>query len=310
MSDPSKYFSEFPKFTNLTYAHRDIWNELIKDMPAYADFSYPSLMNWWSSLEPCKVALLNSNAVISYWIPGDVTNSGLSLIGKQKLDESICTIFDWQKRNGDEPRLVHVPDFVIENLKYPEMFTYNGNRDYDECIVAVKKFSDIETMPFLMKSRVRRFLTEVSTTEINVIQLDLNDRKTVEELLEVENVWINKKQLNDISALERECFLSCVKSADKLGVSCIGFYVKGRLQSFILHTLKEESEYANFNFFRFSYELPRLFDVCVHIYAKWYQDHDIKYLNIDNDFGNQKLRAVKLMLGANNYFRKYELKPR
>src|SRR5690606_23515595 len=97
-------FKLFPQFSELTLHHYAAYNSLIRNYPPLSEISFSSLMTWWGALENCKVSILNNNLVIAYWMPGDEQNSGLSLVGMNKVDESICEIFDYQQQNGKECR--------------------------------------------------------------------------------------------------------------------------------------------------------------------------------------------------------------
>ncbi|MBX6334320.1 hypothetical protein IRY61_03210 [Candidatus Saccharibacteria bacterium] len=114
-------------------------------------------MIWWNSLGGLKVSQLNGNLVISYWLPGDEELSGLSLVGTRNIDESICTIFDYLSDNNELPRLVNIPDFVVQNIRYPELFRFRMAGSADEYLLSLHKFASIDTMPQLMRMRARRF---------------------------------------------------------------------------------------------------------------------------------------------------------
>lgn len=309
MLKPEDVFSTFPKFTPLSYEHKDCWNELIADYPPISDYSFATLMNWWSSLEDCKVAALNGNIVISYWIPGDEVNSGLSIIGRRKLDESICTIFDWQKMRGVKPRLVHVPEFVIESVTYHELFLFRGNRSYDECILAVDKYSSLDTMPIVMRSKTRRFLTHYESKNLDMRELMINDQAVKREITVLNNRWKRKKRLNTTSSFENDCFINAVVHAERMGVKGLGFYLDGLVHSVCLFTVPSDERFINLSFVRHSYEMPGLFEVFVFEFAKFLSKENIQFVNIDNDLGDPVLRATKIALGAKSYFRKYSITP-
>lgn len=113
-------FRQFPDFTKLTLADKSRYEAEIADFPPFSDISFATLMIWWNTLDSCAVAKLNDNLVISYWLPGDEAKSGLSLIGRNKVDESMCTILDYLEAEGKAQKLVHVPEFVLSAIKYPE----------------------------------------------------------------------------------------------------------------------------------------------------------------------------------------------
>src|ERR1700729_1753334 len=113
-------FKTFPEFSKLTIANKKEYEALISDYPPIYDLSFSSLMTWWNPLNSMCVAQLNDNLVMPYWLPGEGVHSGLSFIGTNKVDESLCVIFDYQQSKGEVPRLINVPEFVINSIQYPD----------------------------------------------------------------------------------------------------------------------------------------------------------------------------------------------
>lgn len=138
-------FKTFPEFSKLTLADRHDYEALVKDYPPIDDISFTSLMTWWSSLENTSVSRLNGNLVISYCLPGEDKFTGLSLVGTNDVDESICAIFDYLREKGEPLRLVNVPEFVISNAAYPAMFNFKEQRALHEYILPLSGFYPSKT---------------------------------------------------------------------------------------------------------------------------------------------------------------------
>src|SRR6185436_12585506 len=110
---------------------------LVHDYPPLSDLTFSTLMNWWNALDSCAVSTLNGNLIMSYWVAGMEKMSGISMMGMEQIDETICSIFDGQRAKGDEPRLVHVSEFVIERMQHPELFRCAPERNHDEYILEI-----------------------------------------------------------------------------------------------------------------------------------------------------------------------------
>src|SRR5689334_17126748 len=121
-------FKTFPEFSKLTLADKAEYEALIKDYSPVYDVSFPALMSWWNTLGEMSISVLNNNLVVPYWLPGDERRSGLSLIGTNDIDESLCVLFDYLRDKGDPVRLVNVPEFVVTNVRYPGLFTFKEDR--------------------------------------------------------------------------------------------------------------------------------------------------------------------------------------
>src|SRR5689334_20268559 len=97
MTVKTRAFSTFPEFGRLTLKDKAQYEAYIRDMPPVDDISFSALMGWWNPLDNMSVAELNGNLVVPYWMAGAERHSGLSLIGTENIDQSIATIFDYQR---------------------------------------------------------------------------------------------------------------------------------------------------------------------------------------------------------------------
>lgn len=302
-------FATFPKFSKLTLEDRDVWEDLVADYPPISDISFPAMMTWWNSLGAIRVSQLNDNLILSYWMPGDEKNSGLSIVGTKKVDETICSIFDYLKERGEEPRLVHVPEFVLQNVQFPEMYACKGERAYDECILQVKKFAVVENIPLLSRRRIRRFLINHGEEGFSVKQLDLSQSQNKQALLDAHERWKNMSPFNKLNQAAEEAMYEYIHKADKIGVENLCFYFNGQLHAYILFSWPASNKYALTTFGAFSFERPGLFEFAGHKFAQWFDEQGVEYLNIDIDWGNIAYRSLQLMLGPSHFFRKYTIKP-
>lgn len=301
-------FKTFPEFSKLTMADKEAYEELIKDYPPLTDISFGTLMVWWNILDSLAISLLNGNLVISYWIPGDEYHSGLSLIGTSKIDESVCTIFDHLKAEGKPARLVHVPEFVITELHYPELFAFHEERDYDECIIPISRGYPLAQVPLYRRRKIRQFLADIDEGRILVKALDLEDPETRAMILRSTTDW-PKKGINAGITVAGEVVKTAVEQATVLGIHGVGIFIDGTLQTFCLYQLPRDKRYVILNHMRVNYDIPRMFDFMTYALARWFAEKGITMVNIDMDLGVTTLRIIKLMLKPENFFRKYTIVP-
>lgn len=182
-------FETFPKFSRLTMDDKEKYEALVAAYPSYAEFSFPYLMTWWSGFSNCSVAQLNGNLVISYWFPGYEDYSGLSVVGTHDVDETIAFVMDYLKQRGEFARLVHVPEFVVSSMRYPELYSFKDERSYDECILSVEDLRDLGSMIRHKRWRVRRFMAEVDQSRVDIKQLDLSRSDNRQLLLAAATEW-------------------------------------------------------------------------------------------------------------------------
>jgi hypothetical protein len=310
MKTDTHAFATFPEFSTLTLEDRERYEELIANYPSIDEISFAVLMTWWSDFGNCMVALLNDNLVICYWRPGDEKNSGLCLVGDKHIDESMATIFDWLRTREEPMHLVHVPEFVISSMKYPEMYTLTSERGYDECIVSIKTLCSLGKMAQYRRWKVRRFKSEVNDERVVLKSLDLDSDQNQELLLEAMDRWKIKGRLNVINKREEEILKMSIRQATDFGYENVCLFVDGELHSFLLYQLPANPNYAIVDFIRLSYEIPHLFEFAVYQYALYLKGLEVRYANIVLDMDVPILRTMKLALGPRNFFRKYTIKPK
>jgi len=305
----TKTFKTFPEFSKLTLADRERYEELIKDYPPISDISFATLMLWWNQLGSLAISLLNGNLVISYWLPGDERRSGLSLIGKHNVDESLCTIFDYLQERNEAPRIIQVPEFVVSHMHHPELFRFEGERTLDEYIIPIDKFYPLSHVISYRRHRIRKFLSGVDEGRISVRSIDLSQEENRSLLLDSVKLWPKKGTINAPSKMSEEALHASVAEAEQLGIENVCLFVGGTLHAFLLYQSPADKRYVIFAQAKLSYELPFLFDYVAYAFAKWFAERGVTQVNLDVDFGIPMFRIIKLALGPQNFFRKYTVEP-
>ncbi len=270
MKNAAQTFNTFPKFSKLTYADREKYEDLIKDFPPLAICSFPVLMTWWNQMDGLRISQLNGNLVYSYWIPGVDSISGLSILGNRHIDDTICTIFDHMVQKGEKPQLVHVPEFVISNMQYPDLFEFEEERAHDECILTLEGLSKLENIPPFQKAKIQRFIINYESKGSFTKELDLGIESNREQILELAEAWRDRGGYNSIYKSEQESFEDAVMHFDELGLECIAVFIDGQIHGFVFYSCPQDEDYVLLNYARFSYDIPFLFEYCAYAFAKYF----------------------------------------
>jgi len=243
-------------------------------------------------------------------MPGDEKRSGLCLVGTKKIDESICEIFDWQQNRGDEPRIVSIPEFTCERIRYVDLYEIGATRNYDECIISAETFSELSKISAPKRIMIKRFLTKFDESKIEVKQVDLDypDNKTL--LLECLEDWIGRGDFSKVGKFEEDYARSAIKDSEPLSIGALGLYINGYLHAFILYSRCSDPDYVLISAVKLSYAYNHLFELCAHKFSQHFEKQSIKYANIEADLGINSLRATKILLGPINFLRKYEIRPK
>ncbi len=301
-------FKTFPEFSKLTFADREAYDALIKDYPPLGDISFSSLMLWWEPMGGLAIARLNGNLVISYWLPGSDEHSGLSLIGTENVDESICAIFDYLRDQGEQPRLVNVPEFVVNSMQYPELFVFRSDRGDDEYLLSTAKFANMDKMPAYMRIRARKFEGMTGEGRIDLKILDLSSPRNRRLLLETTADW-PLKGVNNINKLERETLPHTIEHGAAIGGGALCLYVDDTLQAYCLYFPTHSPEHVVIGHARVNYDISLIFDYTTHAFCKYLAGKGVEYINIHADNGSLKMRTLKIALKSEHFFRKYSIEP-
>jgi hypothetical protein len=299
-------FKSFPEFTKLTLDDKEEYEAFAKDFPPISDLAFASLTTQWSVLDNAQVSVLNGNLVISYWLPGDDHHSGLSLVGTNRIDESICTIFDYLRESGRQARLVNVPQFVIDSIRYPEIFHFDLKYGDEDCIVAFKRFGSLSELPYYKRARIKKFVKSSGNLEVRSLDLRLASNRQL--LLDSAARW-PKKGLNNIGQFEEDAFQLCVPYAEELSVKNLCLFEDRELIAHNLYYTFPQSNYILITHSRLDYSIPYIFDYMTYCFAQQWLDEGVEFGNIHSDMGILKLRALKIALRPVELFRKYTIEP-
>ncbi len=300
---------EFPEFYELKLSDRDAYNALIRDYPPISEISFSSLMSWWSSLGNCKVSQIHGNLVISYWLPGDDENSGLSLVGTNKIDESICEIFDYQKAQDQESKLVHVPDFVLGHIRYPEMFGCEDEPDYVESLLLVEETAEIKSMPIFLRIKVGSFLRATKGKRVDLKKIDLSKPENRELIINCYFDWKEKAEVNCLPSHAENAFLYSINNATKLGTEVVSLYIDDEINSFSLYESPLNSNYKVIKYSGFTFDVPGSHSFACYKMAELFTKENAKFVNMVIHIGDPKYRAHLLSLRPKNAFKKYTVRP-
>lgn len=300
-------FKTFPEFSKLTLADREEYERLVAEYPPVGDITFTILKLWWDTLGAAAVSRLNNNLVVSYWTPGDEQHSGLSLIGTRQVDQSICDIFDHLRARGEKPKLVNVPDFVVNSMRYPELFSFWSDNHDDEYIITTSKYAELEKLPQYMRIRVRKFIREHRQENLKMKGVDLHSFVNRQLLLEASERW-PLRGVNNMSRFGRQLLPVVVENSPFLNVACMGLYIDKELEGYCLYD-ETASDQVTLLSVRLNYALPRIFDYAAYGFAKYLIDRGVERVNLYSDSSTRTMRIVKLGLKPDNFYRKYIIEP-
>lgn len=306
-------FPAFPEFIPLGLELKEDYNRLVGGFTPYSDISFATLQTWWNLSEKLAVSLLNQNLVINYQLPFDPDSSGLALVGKHEIDASIRVIFDYLKQRGESKvQLVHVPGFVIDEIKNKEEFDIQEEPDYNEYVLDSAAWAKLEGHDYqLLRKKIRRFIREVGERHLEVKYLDLSLTEVQDQLFQSIADWEAKSSHdNDPDNTEHLAHQKVMGHAATLDIKSLALYIDHELHGVMIYHRPLGKEYYVLHHLKVNYETPYISDYIYHEMAKKAAQDNVTKLNIEMDLGIENLRKHKLTLRPTEMLRKYTIRPK
>lgn len=291
--------------------HKEDYERLIEEYPPYSDISFATLQIWWNLEGQLSLSMLNNNIIIHYCLPFDAANSGYSLLGKHLLAESMHTMFSYLKEQNQPVQLVHVPEFVVNNIAKPHDFVITEELDYNEYILDSHALSKLDS-PSQSRTRkgVNRFLREVEGRKVDFRQLDLSSSEVQAELFKAIASWEDARiSTNDRAHTEHQAIQKALAHAEHLGIRHVGLFIDDKLYAIIIYHRPQGKDHYIMHHLKVDYSIPYIFDYMTHHIANKAVEEDVNFLNVEMDLGIEKLRAHKMVLRPVDFFRKYTITP-
>jgi hypothetical protein len=304
-------FPDFPEFIPLNLELKEAYNQLVDSLPPYSDISFATLQIWWNLSEQLSVSLLNQNLVIDYHQPFDAEQSGLALVGTNDVDASIAVIFDHLRQTGKKVQLVHVPEFVVDEIKNREILDITEEFDYNEYILDSSALATLEGHDYqLLRKKTKRFIREVGERQLEITALDLSLAEVQDQLFQSIAAWEQNAPNNDPEHTEHLALKKTLSHAASLDIKNLALYIDKTLHGIMIYHQPLGKEYYVLHHLKVNYETPYISDYIHHEMAKRATKHNVPRLNIEMDLGVENLKKHKMTLRPMTFLRKYTLQPK
>jgi hypothetical protein len=301
----------FPNFVDLhdiSYAEYDAF---IRDNEPYSDFNYVSAYSW-NKPGNCKVSVLNGNLILSlkdYLSDQKV----LSILGKNRLDESVVSLLEFARENKDyRVELSLVPESVVKALDPAntelEILEDIDNHDY---ILSAAEYMKLEGGKFVNKRKnINRFV-RIQNGGVATECLPLTDTKLQNEILELTIRWKEwGTQGAQVAEDEVWAIKNLLSSADELSkhtaLMCTALYIHDVLEGFCVW--EPLHGYAITHFGKANINLKGSYEfLMTQTLRDIYSRYGIDKVNNEQDLGIPGLRMSKQSQKPVGYLRKYQV---
>src|SRR5436190_8395862 len=134
--------SKFPRFAPISIESKDSINSVVAKFPPYSDFNFVSLYSY-DVKQNMGICELNNSLVVRF---KDYTSDKefLSFIGDSEVDSTIKTLLAYAAVSNLHHELHLIPEHVVNEIKNPQLFNIEEDRDAHDYIVLALKFTELK----------------------------------------------------------------------------------------------------------------------------------------------------------------------
>jgi hypothetical protein len=304
-------YPAFPNFKKLSLEDREQYEKIVESYTPLSDMSFTTLHIWWNLDDKLLFSVLNQNLVLNYSQPFDKANAGLSLLGRHEIDESLVQLLAFLKQHGRRPRLVHVPQFTIDEIKNRQAYQISEESDMHEYIMDSAASAALEGRELgRIRRKVNRFLREAEDHRLELKELDLNDQAARNLILASVEAWQKQfPKANDPGRTEYDAIKTALSHHLELDIKNLSVFIDGKLHGLALFHHSRDRKYCILNHLKVDYTFPFIFDYLTNQVAKNAHQAGLPYLNMEMDLGIEGLRQHKMGLRPVEFFKKYTISP-
>jgi uncharacterized protein len=296
---------QFPKFKRLELEDKEKIQKITSKFSGYSDFNFVSLWSY-NTEDDIDISLLNENLIVKF--RDYVTNERFfSFIGKNNIAETIDILLSYSKQEGIIPKLKLVPEeSIVSDNELTERFHIQEDKDNHDYILSLPEHSSLLTSKFY---KHRKLISKFHRRNpgYKVKELNLQDPKIVEELLNLFYSWEHKKDKqredtnHELIALKRT-----IRDSIRLNLTVLGVYIREQIIGMVIADT-HHSDYIESHFLKTNPDYNGLNHLFHHLLAKHLSNKGHLYINIEQDLGIEGLRKSKELSKPIKYLKKYTI---
>lgn len=292
---------QFPQFKSLELSDKEEIENFTDKFSPSSDFNFTSMWSW-NINNQTKISNLNNNLVVYFqdYLTGEPF---YSFIGDNKITETVKSLLDIANTQGIKPQLKLIHHEIHSNIDTTMEYKLLLDPDNFDYIYDVKHLSECIGGKYeTLRNLINKFKRHSDTKIIEISgSLDL----IKDELMELDEKWINKKTINnkdfhnETNALKR---ILGMKN-DNLLTVCI--FEKNKLIAFCISELLDNSDYAISHFTKADVSFSGVYAFLLNQNCKFLLKRNKKYLNYEQDLGLPHLRYSKTSFRPISFIKKH-----
>lgn len=298
----------FPNFAPLSINHKIEIQNITRKYAPHSDFNFVSLFSY-NTENDMVISNHQGNLVIKF--RDYLTNEPFySFIGDNNPDATISSLIARSVQEGLSPSLKLIPEDNISSM--PELFSkFNISEDPDnfDYILSIPHLVELKGNEFHRhRTQINKLLKQFP--DIQTSQLDLRDSATVNQILNLFDLWGQKKgkpqtdTIHELTAIQRTLAVH-----HQLDLLSFGLYHQGRLVSFLIADIWHE-KYVETHFFKSDPEYDGAYTLLRRQIAQDLFHRGYEYMNIEQDLGIPGLRTAKQGWNPVKMLKRYRIAPK
>lgn len=302
-------FTKFPQFQDLstsdypTYLH---YFSLLEE--PCSDLSLDNALIWLDFNGSFEVSDLHGNMVIRFTNIFDGNRLYYSLIGSNRLNETLDELFDYLCTKTRHPKLAFVPEQVanqIIKLRNPHLHLDEDidNRDY---IYHAPDLVKMEGKTYKnLRGRVNTFLH--ANPEVNITPFDLDNPAARSLIKATVRKWSKESTFikNDPEKWEVDAIKKHVDLAPHLSTQAFGVYIRDTLECIVIYHLPPQKGWLVANHIKYNFSKKGIFGYATHQLAITAQTNAIEWINFEQDLGKEGIRNSKMLFRPEKFIHRY-----
>lgn len=294
----------YPEFRDINLKDRLFSNEVSSSRKVVvSELTFSSLYSWRNNEERSQISQLNNNLIIKSF-DLVIREPNIWVIGKENLNQTISLILnDYKKVSVLEESLEFITsnEYVIEEDL--------GNNEY---VYEVHKLISKEGKYYRQfKSDLKNFLKNFNNPKIRIYSN--KNKKKKRELYDIVytvfDEWEGYKSISkDISQIEKNALARTLKHGNLYDIVLLVVYQGEKILGFAVLEIINDTIIVSFA--KSSVNADGITSTMIKLVAEYADNHNYKYLNLEQDLNIANLRKFKLKFNPQFYIRKFMISNR
>lgn len=296
---------DFPKFKNIELSDKADIEAFTSLYPPYSDFNFISMWSWDVKGE-MQISQLHGNLVVRFtdYLNGEPF---FSFLGNKEVLKTVEKLLGICEEGGCKPELCLIPDDCIEELQKSDLFSIEESRDHFDYIYDLPSISEYKGGRFAQKrTRVNQFIRNFPDIQIEV--LDLADRQTQLQIIELDTLWLESKIKRDPNFKVKNELLATLRFFEGDFTNIVGTALHNG-EELIGYSIYSTSpnQYATSHFCKANTKYAGAYDFLIRESAKILLQKGCLHLNYEQDLGLPGLRTSKTSF-TDTFLKKYSVR--